>query len=660
MTQTKTIELYEYQTRSFPEDEIPQDVGKFIWSQYSEKIAVEAPTFQTDSQWRFTSQGWVGHIPLTESYRILLKPKVELENLFRMLEYAYRIPFETMGDVVGASSLVEFYDRLAHILALRVADRVRKGLYREYASREQRLPFVRGKLDLNSMLTQPWEVDLDCHYHKNTSDIEENQIIAWTLFCIARSGLCGEEVGRLVRRAYRGMCCNIVRLGRFNADACVGRFYNRLNQDYEPIHGLCRFFLENTGPTHEQGENAMLPFLVDMPRLFETFVTEWLRAHLPENILLKDQVTIQVGSGNKVDFRIDLLLTDRHTGKPLCLLDTKYKAAASPSPADVKQVIAYAKALGCNEAILVYPKTLDHPFEANVGGDIHVWTTDFTIAKNLETNGESLLRRILAAAFSHLPETDTRWSERKIYINKKDLRCLNKDDSWEKKSVEKNEVDEKFRGWRKSPYSLTSVLADYSHIWVSDGYILTGYQFCSEMGSSGFAFAIPNNKELPDPPVEELDFGWLETGEVSLGNTSALPDWVRYDIGRFLQGDRSPVSYLEASLCMRALRETGAGWHGLSWSTHQLIASEKFVNNLLPQREEAWSTNVEWEWPKGKPTEWRPCVYKGVDGSVIVTFYTYSELGQQAIYLHRDTYKRGYEFESKQEIIGTGSGGYIF
>jgi len=404
MIQTQTIELSEYETRSFPSDAIPQDVGKYIWSQYKEKIVVEAPTFQTDNQWRLTSQGWVGHIPITEGYRVLLKPKVEIENLFRMLEYAYRVPFETMGDAVDASSLVEFYERLARILALRVTDRLRKGLYREYAPRERRLPFVRGRIDLRSMLSRSWEVDLDCRYHENTSDIEENQLLAWTLFCIARSGLCGEEVGQVVRRAYRGVC-NSIHLGRFNGDACVGRFYNRLNQDYEPMHGLCYFFLENTGPTHQQGEHTMLPFLVDMARLFEAFVTEWLRKHLPENILLKDQATIQVGSENKVDFRIDLLLTDRHTGKPLCLLDTKYKAAPSPSSTDVQQVIAYAKALGCKEAVLVYPKSLDHPFEDNVGGDIHVWTTDFALVGNLESNGQSFLRQVLAAAFTHLPKT---------------------------------------------------------------------------------------------------------------------------------------------------------------------------------------------------------------------------------------------------------------
>ena len=58
----------------------------------------------------------------------------------------------------------------------------------------------------------------------------------------------------------------------------------------------------------------MLPFLIDMARLYEMFVAEWLRQHLPYHIILKDQAAFSIGSVNKVEFRIDLLLIDRATG----------------------------------------------------------------------------------------------------------------------------------------------------------------------------------------------------------------------------------------------------------------------------------------------------------------------------------------------------------
>ena len=43
---------------------------------------------------------------------------------------------------------------------------------------------------------------MDCQYHENTADIEDNQILAWTLYCMARSGFCREKVAELVRRAF--------------------------------------------------------------------------------------------------------------------------------------------------------------------------------------------------------------------------------------------------------------------------------------------------------------------------------------------------------------------------------------------------------------------------------------------------------------------------
>lgn len=169
----QTIELQEDGPPCFrAADALPQHVGKFLWSQYEGKIEVEPPTFKTNNQWQLKAQGWAGHIPVDEAFRVLIKPKVELASIFRMLEYAYKLPFLASGDLVDSQSLQEFYERLARVVALRVLDRCRKGLYREYAARSSRLPYVRGKVALESMLRAPWEISLDCRYHENTADIE--------------------------------------------------------------------------------------------------------------------------------------------------------------------------------------------------------------------------------------------------------------------------------------------------------------------------------------------------------------------------------------------------------------------------------------------------------------------------------------------------------
>ena len=72
----------------------------------------------------------------------------------------------------------------------------------------------------------------------------------------------------VLRKAER-ILRNSVTLTPFSGCDCVRRVYDRLNADYDIIHKLCRFFLDNTGPTQDLGDRTMVPFLVDMARLFK-------------------------------------------------------------------------------------------------------------------------------------------------------------------------------------------------------------------------------------------------------------------------------------------------------------------------------------------------------------------------------------------------------
>jgi 5-methylcytosine-specific restriction enzyme subunit McrC len=94
---------------------------------------------------------------------------------------------------------------LAYILARRVLERGRQGFYRAYLPQTDQLPYVRGRLDARTGLCHPATVNLTCAYEEHTADIADNQILAYTLWRIARSGLCTERVLPTVRRAYRAL-----------------------------------------------------------------------------------------------------------------------------------------------------------------------------------------------------------------------------------------------------------------------------------------------------------------------------------------------------------------------------------------------------------------------------------------------------------------------
>lgn len=388
MTPLRHIELTEYSSEEFEINEIEDAIAETLWRNYDKEVTVDFPTPKTGNKWKLTAKGWVGHIPVTPDFHLSLLPKVPLGNLFGMLEYAYKLKsFHFLPGLVNCQSLEEFYSNLAHILAQRIINRCRKGFYRAYLPKTGNLAYVRGRLEMRQTIQKPWEVKLKCHYEEHTADIEENQILAWTLFIILRSGLCKERVLPKLRQAYHALQ-GLVTLKPFKPEDCLGRNYHRLNEDYQPLHALCRFFLENTGPSHEKGDRTMLPFLIDMAKLYELFVAEWLKENLPSHLLLKFQERINIS--DRISFKTDIVLYENSTGNPRYILDTKYKTPSYPASDDVAQVIAYAVSKECQEVILVYPTSLTYPLDKLIG-NIRVRSLTFSLDGNLEDAGKSFL-----------------------------------------------------------------------------------------------------------------------------------------------------------------------------------------------------------------------------------------------------------------------------
>jgi len=393
MTPLQHIELTEYSSEEFEINEIEYAIGETLWRNYDKQVTVDFPTPKTGNKWKLTAKGWVGHIPVTPDFHVSLLPKVPLVNLFGMLEYAYELKsFRFLPGLVNCESLEEFYNNLAHVLAQRILDRCRKGFYRAYLPKTGNLAYVRGRLDMRQTIQKPWEVKLKCHYEEHTADIEEKQILAWTLFIILRSGLCKERVLPKLRQAYHTLQ-GLVTLKQFKSEDCIGRNYHRLNEDYQSLHALCHFFLENTGPSHEKGDRTMLPFLIDMAKLYELFVAEWLKENLPSHLFLKFQERINIS--DRISFKTDIVLYENSTENPRYILDTKYKTPTSPASDDVAQVIAYAVSKQCQEVILVYPTSLTYPLDKFIG-NIRVRSLTFSLNSNLEEAGKSFLKELFS------------------------------------------------------------------------------------------------------------------------------------------------------------------------------------------------------------------------------------------------------------------------
>ena len=131
--------------------------------------------------------------------------------------------------------------------------------------------------------------------------------------------------------------------------------YNRLNEDYKPLHNLCRILMEYTSLHEEEGTIEFPAFLIDMNKLFETFVTKLLAQELGPPLTVRGQRTTHLGYGDKVRMVPDVSI-DRN-GKTEGILDTKYKKLGSEEfrNTDIYQVLAYCVAQNCPRGLLVYP-----------------------------------------------------------------------------------------------------------------------------------------------------------------------------------------------------------------------------------------------------------------------------------------------------------------
>ena len=396
-TSVHQLSLREYETLTLPADELPAQVGEQLWrllDQNGKKLRVSFPSPKTDNTWQLTAQGWVGRFTLPPQLTVTINPKLPIARLFQLWEVAYdlRLAF-LMDGLTTVNSIPAFFSMLAQILAQHVIRRGRHGFQRAYLNQTAVLPYVRGKLLAKQPATTSPTVKIACRYDAQTTDIIDNQLIAFTLYQIARSGQCSPAAQTAVRRAYH-LLQSIATLRPFQPADCLKRSYSRLNQDYAVMHALCRFFLEHTGPLLADGSQPIMPFLLNMPQLYERCVANWLQKHLPAPYRIKAQESTIIGPNDELRFQIDLTLYGEN-GRPLAVLDTKYKTPDKPSSADISQVITYAKAKGCHDAMLIYPQPLSQPLQVQIG-DVQLHTLTFGLDDDLNQAGDTFIGQLRA------------------------------------------------------------------------------------------------------------------------------------------------------------------------------------------------------------------------------------------------------------------------
>lgn len=327
--------------------------ARWLAERHKDHLSVK-PTW-VPGQSEITAGQHIGTIVVGD-VRIHIAPKVPIDNLFFMLTYAYDLPEfrDQQAPLVESEALFEF---IVRIFVKQVDQIVRQGIHRGYIDQDEDHRYLRGRLLLGEHLRRNAVQATRFHQRTNefTADLLENRILKATLDLLTRVRYKnGTELRQLIRRTQSAFS-EVAYASISHAD-CSQVIYTRLNGRYRSPINLARLLLQHLALESHAGQTPFSTFLLPMYSVFERFIARYLVEAMTgrPRFTVASQEKLWLDMAQSLEGRPDIVL--RFDRQPFAVLDTKYKVyGEKPTTDDVFQVFTYAKILGVNRAVLVYP-----------------------------------------------------------------------------------------------------------------------------------------------------------------------------------------------------------------------------------------------------------------------------------------------------------------
>lgn len=299
---------------------------------------------------------------------------IKVQNIYYMLAYAFQVLNQDSYKKVAAEEFEYISDLFAAILGKGISNQIRRGLGREYITKQECLFSPVGKIDISSSVKQQTMLkkQLVCEFDEFTENAYINQILKTTAILLLRA----EDVRAERKKILRGILAYF-----YNVDELDPRRirwsairYHRNNATYKMLINICCLVIAGMLVAEQEGKKQIGRFLDDqhMHRLFERFVLEYYRKHYPHYSVSAAQIDWITDDG-VIDF-LPVMQTDitlEHAGKTL-IIDTKYYGRSmqynslyesrTVHSGNLYQIFAYVKnrdrgASGNVSGVLLYAKT---------------------------------------------------------------------------------------------------------------------------------------------------------------------------------------------------------------------------------------------------------------------------------------------------------------
>jgi 5-methylcytosine-specific restriction enzyme subunit McrC len=383
---------------------------------------------------RVRARSWIGVLRF-EQFEVHIKPKLAGNYLNLIDLLTYTTGFHGLRRNIGQRFLEAkpnggLFDLIVHLFVIACEALVNGGLLFDYVTEEGPLPVLRGRILVREQFNRhSGRIDLlECRYDEHSTNIIENQILAYALKMCARY-ISDAQIHLAVNRlaaVFDALC----ERSTLDLDDARNLTYHRLNQHYQEAHQLAWILLDGLGikDLYTIRELRSFAFLIDMDKVFERFVWKIVNQALERTTLQvhyqkHDRSILWNTLTNKPYASIipDLLVQSSLYPQRRLVIDAKYKRYNSQkiTPGDIYQNFLYAYAYSDPAqaqptALMIHPaegKTAVHTHlhvkigTGTGGATIYALGLEIPIALALarEKHGDEL-RQLL---FGEIPEYST-------------------------------------------------------------------------------------------------------------------------------------------------------------------------------------------------------------------------------------------------------------
>jgi 5-methylcytosine-specific restriction enzyme subunit McrC len=334
------------------EIQLTQEQGRAL---ASSDVVTAVPSPYSAGLWQVGPARKVGAARVGD-VEVHIKPKVAIVRLLFLVGYSQH-GAQWRPEAVPIAEATDLVAAVAQALWRQTERAIHQGLLPGYIVIEESSQILRGRLLESEQLHRHrgLPLPLEIRHDEFTVDIPENQILRTACERMLTVPRVDAESQRMLRRLLRDFA-DVTPLSR--RDPIPAWQSARLNARYHTALRLAELILRATSIEHQRGAVAVNGFLLDMPKLFEDFVTVALREAIVPTYggRVADQDRNHFDEAKQVVLRPDIVWRIR--GSAVAVIDAKYKAekpAGYPN-ADLYQLLAYCTVLGLRHGHLVYAK----------------------------------------------------------------------------------------------------------------------------------------------------------------------------------------------------------------------------------------------------------------------------------------------------------------